>query len=475
MNRKTVIAYAVGPIGGGIFSIISLPILTWLFSAEDIGRLAMLQVAINFSTLLFCLGLDQAYVREYHESPNKAALFVMCTAPGFILLVAAVLAVKLIHFDLISNLLFGEHIDMYAYLVLLCLVASYLSRFLSLILRMQNRALAFSLSQLLSKGLLLAIVIAYLLSDPPYTFMMLLEAQTAALLLTLVVFGWNTRHEWRSALVPGFDFENFKHLLSYGLPLVVAGLLSWGVNSLDRVFLRSLSSYEELGIYSVAASFAASAALLSSVFNTIWAPMVFKWNANGVDFERITKIADRLMAVVSIFICLTGAFLWILQYALPEKYHTVPSIVAGCMLPPLFYTLSEVTGIGIAITKKNGYAVIVSFFSLGFGMLLGWLLIPTYGSKGAMLMMVGAFWVFFILRTEISARIWKSSERRWLHIRALVMVGYVILCSLYDFYMLGSFVIYLSLFLTGFLVYGQRHTIFPMARELFLRKNVLRP
>ncbi len=472
MSRKTVLAYAVGPIGSGVFSIISLPVLTWLFSVEDIGRLAMLQVAINFSTLLFCLGLDQAYVREYHESPNKSSLFFTCTAPGFLLLLAAVLMVKLVNLELISNILFGEYVDIYAHLVLLCLIASYLSRFLSLILRMQNRALAFSFSQLLSKGLFLAIVIAYILSDPPYTFMMLLAAQTVALLLTLVVFGWNTRNEWRSALVSGFNYNNFKHLFSYGLPLVVAGLLSWGLNSLDRVFLRSISSYEELGVYSVAGSFAAPAALISSVFNTIWAPMVFKWYAGGLDFDRITKVADRLMAVVSVLVCLTGAFSWVLHYLLPEKYHSASGIVAGCMLPPLFYTLSEVTGIGISIVKKNGYAVIVSFFSLGFGALLGWLLIPLYGSKGAMFMMVGAFWVFFILRTEISARVWMSSERKWLHIRGAVMVGYVVFCSFLDFYMLGYFAVCFSLFLTGVLIYLQRHTLFPMARDFFVRKNV---
>ena len=63
MTPKKIAAFALGPLGGALLSFITLPVITWIFSQQDIGRLAMLNVVISFSTLLFSLGLDQAYVR----------------------------------------------------------------------------------------------------------------------------------------------------------------------------------------------------------------------------------------------------------------------------------------------------------------------------------------------------------------------------------------------------------------------------
>ena len=82
MTPKKIAEFALGPIAGAFLGFISLPIMAWFFTIEDIGRLAMLNVVTGFSTLLFSLGLDQAYVREYHEVTNKPALFKETLCPG---------------------------------------------------------------------------------------------------------------------------------------------------------------------------------------------------------------------------------------------------------------------------------------------------------------------------------------------------------------------------------------------------------
>ena len=64
MTSRKIAAFAIGPIGAAVLGLISLPIITWLFSQEDVGRMAVLQVTLSFSILLFSLGLDQSYVRE---------------------------------------------------------------------------------------------------------------------------------------------------------------------------------------------------------------------------------------------------------------------------------------------------------------------------------------------------------------------------------------------------------------------------
>lgn len=74
MTPKQIIAFAIGPFGITIIGFVTLPFMTWFFNQEDIGRLALLNIAINFSILFFSLGLDQAYVREFYGIEDKLVL-----------------------------------------------------------------------------------------------------------------------------------------------------------------------------------------------------------------------------------------------------------------------------------------------------------------------------------------------------------------------------------------------------------------
>ena len=59
---------------------------------DDVGRLNVLQVLLSFSLLLLVLGLDQAYVREFHESNDRNRLLKACFTPGFLLLCVGAVA-----------------------------------------------------------------------------------------------------------------------------------------------------------------------------------------------------------------------------------------------------------------------------------------------------------------------------------------------------------------------------------------------
>lgn len=74
MNARKILAFAIGPIGNAALGLLTLPVITWLFSADDVGRISMLNVAVSFCVLFFSLGLDQAYVREYHGESDRGQL-----------------------------------------------------------------------------------------------------------------------------------------------------------------------------------------------------------------------------------------------------------------------------------------------------------------------------------------------------------------------------------------------------------------
>ena len=66
MNIKKILGYALGPIGSAAFGILSLPLISWYYPAEDIGRIVLLQTIAGLSILLLGLGLDQSYIRDYY-------------------------------------------------------------------------------------------------------------------------------------------------------------------------------------------------------------------------------------------------------------------------------------------------------------------------------------------------------------------------------------------------------------------------
>ena len=107
MNKKTILGYAIGPIGAGVLGFISLPIITWFYSVEDVGRISMLQVFTSLSVLLFCLGLDQAYVRAYHDSDNKPLLLKHAMFPGVCICILSSLLIFIYKPDFISKILYN--------------------------------------------------------------------------------------------------------------------------------------------------------------------------------------------------------------------------------------------------------------------------------------------------------------------------------------------------------------------------------
>lgn len=409
--KNKIFGYAIGPIGSGILGLIILPLLTWFYSVEDIGRISMLQVIASFAVFLFCLGLDQAYTREYHESEDKPKIFKQTFLPGFLLITVACLVVYSFDAGNLSFWMYGVSSTYLTTLSLICFILAFCSRFLSLILRMEDRAVAYSMSQLLPKVFFVIFIVTVVIVGAEKDFYSLISAHAISVTIVFVIYGWNTRSTWMASIAIKFDWTLQKKLFRFGLPLILGGLASWGLNVMDKLFLRGMSSFEELGIYSVTMSIASVAAVFTGVFNTIWAPMVYRWVVEGIDPKKIDEISEHVLAVFYFIVVLSGLFSWILPYILPERYEAIRYLITLCFIGPLLYTLSETTVIGIAISRKTIYSMFASIGAMLINALLNYLLVPTYGALGASIATAIAFFVFYILRTEFSSLVWRKIPR----------------------------------------------------------------
>lgn len=435
MNKKKILAYAIGPVGSGIFSVATLPIITWFYNVDDVGRISMLQIFTSFAILFFCLGLDQSYVRAYHDSDNKPLLLKHAMFPGVCICILSSLLIFIYKPDFISKILYSVESVYLSFLTFFCFIVALISRFLSLTLRMQERAIAFSMSQVLPKILLLLFVISAVVWAGSRDSKQLFTANALALFIACLIFAWNTRNDWIPAFAQKFDKIEFQTHLSYGFPLLIGGLASWGLNVSDRIFLRLFSSYTDLGVYSVAMSIASAATIFATIFNTIWAPLVFKWvSSSEIDLKKIDDISEYILMAIYFIVVVAGLFSWLLDFILPNQYLSVKYLIIICIIGPLFYTLSEVTGIGIAIAKKTRFSMYASIAAMLTSIVLNFFLVKKLGALGAAISTAFSFWFFYILRTEFSQLVW----RKTIKLRGyLITFSILLISSIYSLLMMS--------------------------------------
>lgn len=421
MKLHRVVGFAVGPISTAIIGLVTVPVLAWAFAPADIGRLNIFQVSVSFGLLLTVLGLDQAYAREYHESADHPRLLRACFTPGFLFLLLAGL-VTVPFAPKLSLVLYGVPDGRFYLITLIAFLVSYISRFLSIILRMQERGWAYSASQSLPKLISLILIVTVVLLRINPSFHMLQWIIVSTLIMVMLIYGWSTRREWLQALRVRVRLNEVRPLLVYGFPLAFSGLAYWGLTATSTFALRSWSTLDELAIYSITNSFAGAAVIFQSIFSTVWAPTVYKWAAQGINMKRVDDVARHALLIACLIFVGVGLFSWVVDYFLPPHYRVVKYLLACAVAPSLLYTLSEVTTIGISISRRTGWTIWITLAALLTNVLLSWWLVPRHGAAGAIMSNALAFFVFFVLRTETSAALWRKFPRTRLYLFLGLMV-----------------------------------------------------
>ena len=163
----------------------------------------------------------------------------------------------------------------------------------------------------------------------------------------------------------------------------------------------------------------------------------------------------HVLAAVYFILCLGGMFSWLIAYILPPAYVSVQYLVVGCMIAPLFYMISEVLSVGIAISRKTGYSLIAACIAAGVNVLGNYLLIPMYGAIGATVSTALAFWIFILCRIEFSCLVWRAVPR----LKVYVMT-FVCLCAAASFAFLGEgrkmefLILWSILFFSGLFIFN---------------------
>ncbi|HHF0489139.1 TPA: lipopolysaccharide biosynthesis protein, partial [Vibrio antiquarius] len=271
---------------------------------------------------------------------------------------------------------------------------------------MEERGLVFSATQILPKLLLLIFIGFIFILNLRAEFQTLILMNVLAVGSSVTIFAWWTRATWLPAILKPLDRELLHKMLTFSLPLVAGGIAYWGLTTMDRFFLRSLSGFEELGVYALSVSLAGAVSVISTIFSNLWHPVFYKWVKNGVDKQTVLNVIECMLLAVCFIWSLVGMLSFILIYFLPPEYSAIEYLIVACIAMPLFTMLSETTGVGIGITRRSTFSMLASILAFLVNAMLNYILIPDLDASGAAIATLLAFFTYFVVRTEATAKLW---------------------------------------------------------------------
>lgn len=393
---KSFFQFSAGPWLSAIISFFTTPITTYLIIPEEFGKASMYTVAFSFILQIALLGTDQSFVRmfyEYDEQKRPVLLWNSITPSLFLSLIIS--AVLLVFRREIALLLFDNSDYLLPVLVLsLTIVLAVMERFATLVLRMKKRGIAFSLLRVFSVlsnagGL---IFYALVFGRDFYAVIFGTVISHFVVLTTSVLMELNF---WKRGF--SLSIGRMKDIVLYGLPFVPAFIVSWIFYSMDKLSLRSFSTFQEIGYYAAGNKIVAVLLLIQTGFSMFWTPASYEnYEKSSSDTSLYSKVAKLLAATMFVISLILIAFKdWIILI-FDKSYLPAASIMPFLIFHPIMYTVSEITVVGINFKKKTHWHLWISVIAASVNFVGNTLLVPYYGARGAALS-TGISYVFFFL------------------------------------------------------------------------------
>jgi O-antigen/teichoic acid export membrane protein len=400
LSRHSII-YGLSVVISQIVSFFLIPVYTRYLTPADYGRLEIFQTTLSILGVILMMGLTSALFMSYFnyddEEKRKTLIgttFFFLTSTSFLFLLILTAAAG----DL-SAVFFGS-IDYTFYFRIIFLTVFFnvgiATAFTVVRAREESRKYAiFAVIQFLATaGLNILFVVALHRG--------VLGILEGGLIAASLLYFMLLRDVIKNAKL-SFSMAELRDMLSFGLPLVPAGLGIWIMTMADRYFLQFLSTSQQLGLYSLGYKFGMVVqGLIVGPFTLAWGP--FLWsvakekNAKEIYSSVLTYFTLVAVAAALVLSVLSKQVLEIMAApAFYGAYQVIPLIAVSYVL----YGCSQVIPVGITLERKTKAIAAIVGVGAVVNLGLNYLLIPSYGMMGAavatlvayLLLPVGSYFV----------------------------------------------------------------------------------
>ena len=390
-----------------------LPVYTRVLSPEEYGKLALLNVFIAISSVIISFGLAQTVTIFYYKvDDNRRVETITNIIFLYIILSLPFVILMLFNIGNLNKYLFGGQIS--NYLIILAVMSAFISFFPVVyynVLKMEEKALKRTFLQT-GIGLFILCSNIYLVYYLRVGIVGILSTNLASLTIVFLIARREYLYKFKRIKV-NLKLDKIKDLLKVGLPIVPGALAMWALNSVDRWILMKYTTYEDVGIYSVAYKFGLTwQTLILASFAAAYTPRLYRaYKDDLVETERKNMKVLRYYLVFSLIAVAVAVNIlrFIFPYLIGKEYQAAYKLIWIILLGYVSYGAFALCNHFLYILKKTYYATYCVFVAVGLNIGLNFIFIPQYGVVAAayttMISFFAMFVMGFILRTFLYRKV----------------------------------------------------------------------
>ncbi|MUL10755.1 lipopolysaccharide biosynthesis protein [Aliivibrio fischeri] len=176
--------------------------------------------------------------------------------------------------------------------------------------------------------------------------------------------------------------------LPYCFPLMLSGLIAFGLNGFERWVLAENTSFNDIALYAVALKFSLALTLLMQPFCMWWMPKRFDYlHAKGNKLTaQITESSLVLLCSLTILVSYLAPVL--IDWLMPTTYQSAKHIAVALIIVSAIKELNELINIGVLAKKKTNALLWINGVATIIGVALIVMLTPIYGVSGVLVSLI---------------------------------------------------------------------------------------
>lgn len=389
MLRKLINDTAIYGGSDFIFKLIAFftfPIIASYLSTQAYGVLELIMTVVGFAGFFIRCGLNNSVQRYYWDEGSLGEQKTIVSTGLFSLLAFSILAVLLVSMVIphIMHYVDRENLPISSialYSAAGLLIFSLNQQYILDTLRLHFSPWKFFGFSFLSRilGVIFGIYVVVFLNKGVDGLLFV------QLVISLLIFPVGLALI-RKDLIADFNWKWAKKLLAYGYPFIYVDMAYWLFASMDRWMLASMTSVENVGIYSVALKFSMIVLFVSNAFGMAWSPYAIKIKT---DFPKTYRkqyaefFLVLIMALIVIGGCVaifSGELIYLLM---PQEYKLsiMPLIILSFCV--VVQTTQQITAIGISIERKTNLFARLAWLTAIVNLVANYILIPRFQVEGA--------------------------------------------------------------------------------------------
>lgn len=432
---KHTIIYGLGPIFQKSLGFLLLPVYTHYLTPADYGILELITIGITLWIMLANQGMGTAFFRYYPwDEPEKEP---ECVSSAYFYIITTGAALVALSFVLLysidssllringTNVRTLAHIAIWSAFFQIVVIVPYQK------LRARMRSKTYVIVTTLGFAVNLLLNILFIAVFQLGLVGLLMGNMIAALLVALALT-FSIRDDLKIRL---FSTKLIKKMVKYGFPLIPGGFSYFLLSITDRLFIQSMCTTTDLGLYSLGDRIANILGVaLVGPFLLVWPSIYFKWHKTkegGVALGRVGRLFYGCLCLGALLLSVTAPV--VIRTITGSQFWSAYQYVPLLLISQLGWGYFNLKNIGFNILNKTKYLPITLVAATALNIVLNYAFILKMGAMGAALATAISY-LFLCILTDAWAR---RYYRLKLHDGRVILGLIGFLGLTYAFYELG--------------------------------------